>query len=112
MPLGSKLGGEANKGIFGTGENRESRFLTEKQAGYICKKVETGNLIDKDMIRLEMIQDVELDRIDDTSGDENPYRELIVNNAGRIESNLFQMEQWIELYQTWTSEYLDRYDGV
>ena len=32
--------------------------------------------------------------MDDTSGDENPYRELIVNNAGKIETALSQMEQW------------------
>ena len=32
--------------------------------------------------------------MDDNSSDENPYRELIVNNAGRIENTLSQMEQW------------------
>ena len=42
----------------------------------------------------EIDSDVELDRMDDNSGDENPYRELIVNNAGKIESMLSQMEQW------------------
>ena len=35
-----------------------------------------------------------MDRIDDDGGDENPYRELIVNNAGKVESMLSQMEQW------------------
>ena len=38
--------------------------------------------------------DVELNRMDNNSGGENPYRELIVNNAGKIESALSQMEQW------------------
>ena len=38
--------------------------------------------------------DVELDRMDNNSGDKKPYRELIVNNAGKIESMLSQMEQW------------------
>ena len=38
--------------------------------------------------------DIELDKMDDTSGDENPYRELIINNAGKIEITLSQMEQW------------------
>ena len=42
----------------------------------------------------EIDQSVELDKLDDNSGDENPYRELIVNNAGRIENTLSQMEQW------------------
>ena len=32
--------------------------------------------------------------MDDNSGDENPYRELIVNNAGKIQNMLSQMEQW------------------
>ena len=32
--------------------------------------------------------------MDDTSSDENAYRELIVNNAGKIENILSQMEQW------------------
>ena len=32
--------------------------------------------------------------MDDNSGDENPCRELIVSNAGKIESMLSQMEQW------------------
>ena len=32
--------------------------------------------------------------MDNTSGDENPYRELTVNNAGKIETTLSQMEQW------------------
>ena len=32
--------------------------------------------------------------MDDTSGDENLYRELIVNNTGKIETSVSQMEQW------------------
>ena len=35
--------------------------------------------------------------MDDTSGNENPYRELIVNNAGKIETTLSQMEKWLIL---------------
>ena len=42
----------------------------------------------------EMDPDIELDRMEDNSGDENPYRELIVNNAGKVGSMLSQMEQW------------------
>ena len=49
------------------------------------------------MMRQEIDQDIELDKMDDTSGDENLYRELIVNNAGRIETTLSQMEQWLIL---------------
>ena len=32
--------------------------------------------------------------MDDNNGDENPYKELIVNNANRIEASQSQMEQW------------------
>ena len=46
------------------------------------------------MIRQEINQDIELDKMDNTSGDENPYRELIGKNAGKIETTLSQMEQW------------------
>ena len=42
----------------------------------------------------EIDQDVQLDKMDDNNSDENPYRELIVNNAGRIKNTLSQMEQW------------------
>ena len=31
--------------------------------------------------------------LDDTSGDVNPYRELIVNNAERVDTILSQIEQ-------------------
>ena len=37
------------------------------------------------MIKEEIDSNAELDRIDNNSGDENPYRELIVNNASKIE---------------------------
>ena len=46
------------------------------------------------MIRQEIDQDIELDKMDDTSGDENLYRVLIVNNTGKIETTLSQMQQW------------------
>ena len=31
--------------------------------------------------------------MDDNSGDENPYKEIIVNNASRVDSALTQIEQ-------------------
>ena len=48
----------------------------------------------------EVDQDVELDKMDDNRDDENPYSGLIVNNAGKIENTLFQMEQWLILSNT------------
>ena len=46
------------------------------------------------MIKDEIDSDAELDKIDDNSGDENPYRKLIVNNASKVENTLSQIEQW------------------
>ena len=42
----------------------------------------------------------ELSRKDDTSREINPYKELIVNNAEKIEPILTQMEQWSVLSNT------------
>ena len=49
------------------------------------------------MMRQEIDQDIELDKMDNTSGDKNLYRELIVNNPGKIETTLSQIEQWLIL---------------
>ena len=42
----------------------------------------------------EIEQERQLDKMDDTSGETNPYKELIVNNAEKIEPLMTQMEQW------------------
>ena len=39
-------------------------------------------------MRQEIDQDIELYKMDDISGDKNLHRELIVNNAGKIETTL------------------------
>ena len=72
------------------------------------RKVELGSLINKNMMKQELDQDIDLDKMDDTSGDENPYRELIVNNAGRIEATLSQMEQWSILHNVITYVQYDK----
>ena len=46
------------------------------------------------MIKEDLDADVESERMDDNSRDENPYKELIVNNASRVDSTLTQIEQW------------------
>ena len=53
---------------------KDRNCLTPKQTEYIYKKVELGNLINKDTMKEEIDSDAELDKIDDNSGDENPYR--------------------------------------
>ena len=46
------------------------------------------------MIQQEIEQEKQLGRIDNTSRETNPYKELIVNNAEKIEPLVTQMEQW------------------
>ena len=65
-----------------------------QQTNFIYKKVELGSLINKSTIKEELVADVELHRVDDNNRDENPYKELIVNNTNRIETSHSQMEQW------------------
>ena len=65
-----------------------------QQTNFLCKKVELGSLINKKTMREELDPEIELDKKHDNSGDENPYRELIVNNTCNIENTLPQMEQW------------------
>ena len=46
------------------------------------------------MIDQEIEQERQLDKMDDISREINPYKELIVNNAEKIEPLMTQMEQW------------------
>ena len=77
--------------------NKETRYLTEDQAKCMYKKVESGNMININTIKQEIDQERKLNRLDDTSGDINPYSKLIVNNAERVDMILSQMEQWLKL---------------
>ena len=80
------------------GQNRDSltvgQYLTEDQTKYIYKKVETGEMINTDMIQQEIEQEKQLGRIDDTSRETNPYKDFIINNVEKIEPLMTQMEQW------------------
>ena len=51
-------------------------------------------MINTDTIQQEIEQEKHLGRIDNTSGETNQYRELIVNNAEKIEPLMTWMEQW------------------
>ena len=46
------------------------------------------------MIEQEIEQEKQLNKIDDASREINPYQELIVNDAEKIEPLMTQMEQW------------------
>ena len=88
-----KIGGSDGRIGNINSSTRSVECLMPKQTKYVYKKVELGSLINKETIKEEIDFDAELDRIDDDSGDKNPYKELIVNNAIKIESALSQMEQ-------------------
>ena len=59
----------------------------------MCTKGQSGGTINTNTLKQEIEQEQDLTKLDDTSGDINPYRELIVNNAEKIETVLSQMEQ-------------------
>ena len=53
-----------------------------------------GETINSDTIQQEMQQEKQLNRMDDRNGEINPYRELSINNAEKIEPPITEMEQW------------------
>ena len=94
MPLDSNLGGNNKRKEVNKNDSINKNYLTSKQADYIYRKVELWSLINENTIKEEIDPDVELDKMDDNIADKNPYRELIVGNAGKIENVLSQMEHW------------------
>ena len=68
--------------------------MTPQQTNFVYKKVELGSLINKNTIKEELDAAVELERMDNNSRDKNLYKELIVNNASRVDRALTQIEQW------------------
>ena len=89
LPLDSRIGGQGRDKYSTFGQ-----FVIREQTRYIYRKVETGEIINSDMIEQEIEQEKQLNKIDDTSREINPYQELIVNNAEKIEPLMTQMEQW------------------
>ena len=89
LPLDSRIGGQGRNDRPSIGE-----FLTREKIKYIYRKVETGEIISTDTREQEMEQEEQLSKIDDTNGETNPYQELVVNNAEKIEPLMTQMEQW------------------
>ena len=84
-------------GQVGHVKPNRGQFLTREQTNYIYKKIETGEIINTDTIQQEMDQEEQLNRTDDTNGETNPYQELIINNAERVDQLMTQMEQWLIL---------------
>ena len=67
------------------------------------------NEFDGTSLQQEMEQEEQLNKIDDTNGKTNPYHELIVNNAEKIEPLMTQMEQWSILNKVLNYIQHDRY---
>ena len=86
-----------------------SQYLTKEQAKCVYKKTESGEIINTETLHQEIEHERQLNRIDDTSRDTNPYKELIVNNAEKIEPLLTQMEQWSILSNTLNYIQYDRH---
>ena len=53
-----------------------------------------GGIINVDTLEHEIEQEKQLSQMDDDNSEVNPYRELVVNNAEKIEMQKTQMEQW------------------
>ena len=52
------------------------------------------------MLYQEIEQERQINRIDGTRRETNPYKESIVNNGEKIDPLLTQMEQWLILSNT------------
>ena len=89
LPLDFRIGGQSRDSHPTVGQ-----YLTRDQTRYIYEKVETGGIINVDTVKHEIEKEKQLNRMDDDSGEVNPYRELVVNNAEKIEMQKTQMEQW------------------
>ena len=87
MPLNTKLGGQTRYS-----KDKEAICLRDNQARHVYKKVESGSIINIDIIKQELDQDI--DKIDDTNGQINPYHDIIVNKAERDNTIISQMEDW------------------
>ena len=80
-----------------------------EQANYIYKKTELGEEIKTETLQQELEHKRQLKRVDDTNGETNPYKELIVNNAEKIELLMAQMEQWSILSNMLNYKQYDKY---
>ena len=85
LPLESRIGGQGRCIHPSVGQ-----FLTREWTSFICKKIETGEIINTDMIE----QERQLDRMNDTSRETNLYQDLMVSNEEKIGPLMTQMEQW------------------
>ena len=89
LPSESKIGGQDRYIHPSVGQ-----VLTREQTKFIYKKVETGEIINTDMIKQEIDQEKQLDRMNDASREINLYQDLMVSDEEKIGPLMTQMEQW------------------
>ena len=83
--------------------------MTRERINFVYKKTDSGEMINTEMLQQELEHKRQLNKIDDMSGETNPYKELIVNNAEKIEPLLAQMELWSTLSNTLNYIQYDRH---
>ena len=65
-------------------QNKDDICLTERQADYVYKALEKGNMINTKAMMNEMIQD---------QGD-NPYKRVVLNNVYKVPESCLEMKNW------------------
>ena len=80
LPLSPKIGGQIMNNKL-----KVCQFFTKEQAKHVYKKTELGDIINTEILHQEIKQEMQLNRIDDTSRETNSYKELIVYTAEKIE---------------------------
>ena len=69
LPLSPKIGGQVNNNRPNVGQ-----YLTREQANFVYRKTELGEVINTEALQQELEEERQLNRIDDTNGEANPYK--------------------------------------
>ena len=83
--------------------------MTWEQADFVYKKTESDEMFNTETLQQELEHEKQLNKIYDTRGETNPYKELIVNNSEKIEPLFAHMEQWSILSNMLNYIQYDRY---
>ena len=95
LPLSPDIGGLVNNNKPSIGQ-----YLTREQAKFVYKRTELEEMINIDTLQQEIEHERQLNKIDDTNGATEAYKELIINNAEKNKPLMAQMEQWLILINT------------
>ena len=68
------------------------QYLTREQANLVYN-TESCEMINTETPQQELEHERQLNKTDDVTADTNPYKEMITNNAEKIEPLLAQIEQ-------------------